>query len=328
MEVVGSVAALALVGYAALQITAGYMTLGDFSAFVLCAFAVYNPLKRLNKFNLVLQHAIVAARRIYEIVDAPTEITDRPDARPLSGIDGGVRFENVGFAYREDRWVLRGFDLEVPHGFTMALVGASGTGKSTAVQLIPRFFDVEEGAVRVGDHDIRDIRLESLRSHIGLVTQETILFDDTVRVNIVCGRDGVSADAVESAARAADADYFIRDLPAGYDTVVGEGGVKLSGGQRQRLALARAMLTDPPILILDEATSALDSESEAVIHEALRRSERVRTTLVITHRLATVRGADLIAVLEDGRIAELGNHAELLARRGSYRRMVEKQELS
>ena len=328
MEVLGASTALVVIAYAASRITAGGMTLGDFSAFVLGAYALYNPLKRLNKFNLVLQPAVVAAGRILEIIDAPVTVSDRPGSCALTDLGAGIRFENVGFAYRRDQWVLRGFELNLPQGSTVALVGASGTGKSTAVQLIPRFIDVQEGAVWVGDHDVRDLTLASLRAQIGLVTQEPLLFDDTVRTNIVCGREGISDDAVEAAALAADADEFIRDLPAGYDTVIGEGGVKLSGGQRQRLALARAVLQNPPILILDEATSALDPESETMIQGALDRFSRDRTTLVVAHRLTTIRRADLIAVLADGRVAEMGNHDELVAAGGLYRRMVEMQELS
>jgi subfamily B ATP-binding cassette protein MsbA len=328
MEVVGAGAALAVISYAALQITGGDMTLGGFSACVLGAYAIYNPLKRLNKFNLVLQQAVVAASRVYEVIDAPVAVRERADARPLTEIGSGIRFENVGFAYHPDRWVLRGFDLHLPRGSTVALVGASGAGKSTAVQLIPRFFDVREGTVWVGEQDVRDLELASLRAQIGLVTQETLLFDDTVRTNIVCGRDGASDEAVEAAARIADADNFIRELPSGYDTVIGEGGVTLSGGQRQRLAVARAVLVDPPVLILDEATSALDPESEALIQQALDRFTRDRTTLVIAHRLATIRRADVIAVLADGRVAELGSHDELIAAGGLYRRMVEMQELT
>ena len=328
MEVLGAFAALAVIAYAASQITNGGMTLGDFSAFVLGAYALYNPLKRLNKFNLVLQPALVASSRILEIVDAPVTVYERPGALALTERKAGVRFENVGFAYRRDEWVLRGFELDLPQGSTVALVGASGAGKSTVVQLIPRFFDVQEGSVWVSDHDVRDLTLASLRAQIGLVTQEPLLFDDTVRANIVCGREGIAADEVEAAATAADAAEFIRDLPAGYDTVIGEGGVKLSGGQRQRLAIARAVLQNPPILVFDEATSALDPESETTIQQALDRFSRERTIFVVTHRLATIRRSDAIAVLADGRVAEIGNHDALVAAGGLYRRMVEMQELS
>jgi subfamily B ATP-binding cassette protein MsbA len=211
---------------------------------------------------------------------------------------------------------------------TVALVGASGAGKSTVAQLLPRFADVLEGAVLVGGHDLRDLELASLRAHVGLVTQETLLFNDSVRTNLICGREGVSEAEVEAALRAAGADDLVRELPEGLETVIGEAGVRLSGGQRQRLAIARAVLADPPILVLDEATSALDPESELRIQEALGRLAPRRTTVVIAHRLATVRRADTIAVLAEGRIVERGSHDELLAANGPYRRMVDAQELT
>jgi len=328
MEVIGVFAALVVIGYAALQITAGDMTLGDFSAFLLGAYAIYGPLKRLNKFNMVLQQAAVASSRLFEVIDAPPRVAETPTARPLVVTEDGIRFDKVGFFYRPDHWVLRDFDLQIPHGVTVALVGASGVGKSTAAQLIPRFFDVHEGSVRIGHLDVRDLKLANLRSHVGLVTQETLLFNDTVRTNIVCGRSEISDASIEAAARAADAHGFIRELPAGYDTVIGEGGVTLSGGQRQRLAIARAVLRNPSILILDEATSALDPESEAQIQQMLDRTAQHRTTLIVTHRLATIRRADAIAVVADGRVAELGTHDELLTAGGLYLRMVEMHELS
>jgi len=328
MEIVGVFAAVVVISYAAVKITAGDMTLGDFSAFVLGAYAIYNPLKRLNKFSLVLQQAAVAASRVFEVIEAPVAVRQRPDAEPLTGIGSGIRFENVGFSYQPDTWVLRGFDLHIPSGSTVALVGPSGAGKSTAAQLIPRFFDVQEGAVKIGDHDVRDLELASLRSQIGLVTQESLLFNDTVRTNILCGRNGISGDSFEAAVRAADAESFIRGLPAEYETVIGESGVTLSGGQRQRLAIARALVTSPAIVILDEATSALDPESDSEVQQNLDQLAGRRTTLVIAHRLATIRRADLVAVLAEGRIAELGTHDELLAGGGLYRRMVEMQELT
>jgi subfamily B ATP-binding cassette protein MsbA len=327
MEVVGVFAAIALIGYAALQITAGDMTIGDFSAFALGAYAVYGPLKRLNKFNLVLQQATVASSRLFEVIDAPPKVAERSGARPLADVESGIRFDSIGFWYRPDHWVLLDFDLHIPFGKTVALVGASGAGKSTVAQLIPRFFDVQQGRVLIGTVDVRDLVLASLRSHVGLVTQETLLFNDTVRSNIACGRAGASDESIEAAVRAANADGFIRELPAGLDTVIGEGGVTLSGGQRQRLAIARAVLTNPSILILDEATSALDPESEAQVQRSLDYFAHRRTTLLIAHRLATIRLADLIAVLADGRIAELGTHEELLAAGGLFRHMVDVQEL-
>jgi subfamily B ATP-binding cassette protein MsbA len=328
MEVVGAVAALALIAWAAAQIARGNMTLGDFSAFVLCAYATYSPLKRINKFNLATQQAAVSAKRVFEIIDAPVSVSNRPGARLLTDIGDGIRFVGVGFAHDRDRWVLRGFDLEVRPGVTMALVGASGVGKSTVAQLLPRFADVLEGTVLVGGQDLRELELASLRAHIGLVTQETLLFNDSVRTNLVCGREGVSDAELEAAVRAAGADDLVRDLPAGLDTVIGEAGVRLSGGQRQRLAIARAVLADPSILVLDEATSALDPESELRIQEALDRLAPRRTTVVIAHRLATVRRADIIAVLAEGRVVELGSHDELFAANGLYRRMVDAQELT
>ena len=327
MEVVGVGAAIAVIAYAAMQITAGSMTLGDFSAFVLAAYALYNPLKRINKFNLALQRAAVASSRVFEIVDAPVAVQEPPTPRLLRGSSISIEFDHVDFAHQPERWVLRDFSLEIRCGSTVALVGASGAGKSTVAQLIPRFMDVQNGALRVGGIDVRELQLASLRSHIGLVTQETVLFNDTVRTNIVCGRDGIGDAALDEAVRAAGADVMIRDLPDGYDTEIGENGVLLSGGQRQRIAIARALLAEPPILVLDEATSALDPESEEAIYRALARHESRRTMLVIAHRLATIRRADIIALLADGRVVELGNHDDLIAADGLYRKLVESREL-
>ena len=333
MEVVGAAAALGLIAYASAQIAAGLMTLGDFSAFLLAAYGAYNPLKRLNKFNLAMQQASVAAGRVFSVVDAPVAIRDRVGAVDLEVVEAkplgeGIVFDGVGFTYDGSNWVLRGFDLDLPLGRTVALVGVSGAGKSTVAQLIPRFWDVCEGSIRLAGHDLRDLRLASLRAQIGLVTQETVLFNDSVRRNILCGTQGVSDREVVEAARAADAHDFVSRLPHGYETVIGEAGVTLSGGQRQRLAIARALLKDPPILILDEATSALDPGSELEVQATLERLMCRRTSLVIAHRLATVRRADCIVVLSDGRIVEQGGHDELIAAGGTYRRMVEMQELT
>jgi subfamily B ATP-binding cassette protein MsbA len=239
----------------------------------------------------------------------------------------GVRLEQVWFAYEGERWVLEGFDLTLPAGKTVALVGPSGAGKSTVAQLIPRFWDVQRGAVRGGGADVREVSLASLRAAVGLVTQETVLFNDTVANNIAFGQTGAPREKVEAAARAAFAHDFVMTLPDGYDAVIGEAGMKLSGGQRQRLAIARALFKDPPILILDEATSALDPEAERLVQRALDNLMRGRTTLVIAHRMSTVRRADTIVVLDRGGVVEQGRHEELMARGGLYRRLVEMQEL-
>lgn len=326
MEVMGACGFIALIGYASLQIHKGTMTLGDFSAFLIAMYGTYNPIKRLNQFNLALQQAIVASGRVYKVIDAPVQIKDRPGARVLDRVDQGIHLDHVWFAYEADEWILKDVDLEIPLGKTVAIVGHSGAGKSTVAQLIPRFWDVQRGAVRVSGFDVRDLTLRSLRSVIGLVTQETILFNDTIRANVAFGRDDAPQEDVEAAARAAYAHDFISNLPGGYDTVIGESGVKLSGGERQRLAIARALLKDPPILILDEATSSLDTEAERLVQRALENLMEGRTTLVIAHRLTTVRNADAIAVLEDGRIVERGSHRELLDAGGAYARMVSSQE--
>jgi subfamily B ATP-binding cassette protein MsbA len=328
MEVIGAVAAVALVGWASVRIAAGSLTLGDFSAFLVAVYGTYNPLKRLNKFNLAVQQADVAAGRVFEVLDAPIMVADRTNAGELEGLGEGVRLEGVFFAYEDGRWVLEDVDLEVPTGGTVALVGPSGGGKTTIARLIPRFYDAQCGAVTINGRDIRDVTRASLRARIGLVTQEPLLFDVSVAENIALGRPDTPQREIEAAAQAAHAHGFICDLPHGYDTRLGEAGIRLSGGQRQRLAIARAVLHDPDLLILDEATASLDAESERLIQAALEQLMAERTTLVIAHRLATVRRADRIVVVDAGRVVELGTHAELVARRGLYYRLVEAQALS
>jgi subfamily B ATP-binding cassette protein MsbA len=326
MEIVGAVGFLALIAYASSQIARGAMTIGDLSAFLLGVYGTYNPLKRLNKLNLSLQQATVAAQRVLAVIDAPVAVCDRPGAQRLANLGDGIQLDSVSFSYDGDRAVLECLDLHIPVGWTVALVGPSGAGKSTVAQLIPRFWDVTAGAVQIGGVDIRDLTLASLRAHIGLVTQETILFNDSVRANIAYGQRDVDQEEVMAAAKAALAHDFICELPEGYDTIIGEGGSKLSGGQRQRLAIARALLKDPPLLILDEATSALDAEAERLVRQALDRLMQGRTTLMIAHRLSTVRWADLIVVLDQGRVVEQGGHEELLAAARVYERMVRLQE--
>lgn len=326
MEVLGTAGALALIAYASSQIAHGTMTLGDFSAFLFGLWATYAPIKNLNQFNLALQQAIVASERIFEVVDAPADVEDAPDAQVLDHIGEGVHLDHVYFAYEDEHWVLHDFDLEIPAGTTVALVGPSGAGKSTIAQLIPRFWDVQRGAIRIGGRDIRNLTLRSLRAKIGLVTQETVLFNDTVRANIAFGVDGAPQDRIEAAARAALAHDFIMKLPRGYETVIGEGGLSLSGGERQRLAIARALFRDPPLLILDEATSNLDTASERLVQQALENLMRGRTSLVIAHRLSTVLNATTIAVMEAGRIVERGSYDELMAAGGALARLVSMQE--
>ena len=325
VEILGAAGMALLFAYANRKIGAGAMTLGAFSSFLFGLYALYAPVKRLTKVNLVLQAAAASAERVFEVIDAPVEVQDRPGAQPLAPPREAIRFEDVGFAYEPDKPVLRGFSLDIPAGRAVALVGPSGAGKSTVAQLLPRFWDVNDGRIAIDGVDIRDVTLRSLRRQLGLVTQETVLFNTTIRANIAYGREEVDEGRLHASARAAFAEEFIAEFPDGYDTVVGEAGVRLSGGQRQRLAVARALYKDPPILILDEATSALDAEAEAIVQRALENLMQGRTTLVIAHRLATVRNADLIAVIDGGRVVEQGSHGELLARGGMYARLAELQ---
>jgi ATP-binding cassette, subfamily B, bacterial MsbA len=325
MEVIGGCAVAAVILYGGWQVLAGQTTPGAFFSFVAALLFAYRPLKTLANLHTQVQVGLAAAERIYSLLDRQPAVRDQPGARPLAVARGEIRFAGVRFGYRPTRPALRGLDLVIPAGLSVALVGPSGAGKSTMLNLILRFYDVDQGAVLIDDQDVRRVTLASLRDAIALVSQEVDLFDDTVRANIAYGRPDAGDAAIEAAAKAAVAHDFICALPEGYATPIGPNGASLSGGQRQRLGIARAMLKDAPILLLDEATSALDSEAERTVQGALQRLMRGRTTVVIAHRLSTVMGADLIAVVEQGRVVETGTHRALLARGGSYARLYEQQ---
>jgi subfamily B ATP-binding cassette protein MsbA len=305
--------------------TSETLTLGTLTAFIYAALTAYQPLKSLANFQTAMQEGLAAAERIFAILDIKPTIIEQADARPLQIEGGEIRLENVSFRYATDKAALDGISLVVPPGRKAALVGASGAGKSTLLNLVPRFYDTSAGSVKIDGQDVRAVTLASLRRSVALVSQELTLFDDTIRSNIAYGRPEASQAEIEAAARHAAAHDFIMALPQGYDTPVGENGVRLSGGQRQRIAIARAMLRDAPILLLDEATSALDTESERLIQLALGELMRGRTTLVIAHRLSTVIDADVIFVLNHGRLVEQGSHVELLARNGAYARLYATQ---
>jgi subfamily B ATP-binding cassette protein MsbA len=329
MEIVGSVAVAALLVLGRNQIKTGAMTTGIFLTFIIAVFKLYDPVRKMAFFNNSFQQALGASSEIFRFLDEEDEIKERPGAIALPAFRERIRFENLSFSYAgvsgNEPDILREVNLEVRSGEVVAIVGSSGAGKSTLMQLIPRFFDVTGGAVKIDGHDVRDVTLASLRAQIGIVTQDTILFNDTVRNNIAYGQPDVPQDAVITAAKAALAHDFIEKMPEGYDSVIGERGLRLSGGERQRIAIARALLKNAPILILDEATSALDAESESLVQAALHNLMSGRTVLVIAHRLATIRRVDRIVVLEHGCIADSGTHDDLLTRLGTYRKLYELQ---
>jgi subfamily B ATP-binding cassette protein MsbA len=330
MDIIGYVAIALLIWIGRNQIKSdAAFSAGRFVGFIIAVFKLYDPVRKFALFNNSFQQALGASSEIFRFMDEEEDIKEKPGAIALPPFRESVRFEDVSFSYGgengQEACILRNINLETRAGEIIAIVGSSGAGKSTLVQLVPRFFDVTAGAIKLDGHDVRDVTLNSLRAQIGIVTQETILFNDTVRNNIAYGQPNVTLAAVVEAAKVALAHDFIQKLPEGYDTIIGEKGLRLSGGERQRIAIARALLKNAPILILDEATSALDNESEALVQAALHNLITGRTVFVIAHRLTTIRRVDRIVVLENGHITDSGTHEDLLTRLGTYRKLYELQ---
>ncbi len=320
MEFIGAASVAFIIWIGGLTVINGKMTVGEFFSFLAALMMLYEPVKHITSVNNVIQQGLAAAERVFEILDISPEIADAPDAVDIPRSSGHITFEDVSFRYDKE-WVLRNIDLDVPPGTKLAIVGSSGGGKTTLVNLIPRFYDATEGRITVDDYDIRAVTQKSLREQISIVSQEVVLFNDTIRNNICYGMIDVAKDEMEEALRTAYALEFVKSLSEGYDTVIGERGARLSGGQRQRISIARALLKNSPILILDEATSSLDTESERLVQKALENLVRGRTTLTIAHRISTVKDADRIIVISRGRIVESGHHEELIELGGEYFRL-------
>jgi len=320
-ELLSGLAIVTIIVYGGTQVMAGESTAGKLFSFIAAFIMAFEPMKRLARLSNVMQMGLAALERLFGVMDTPPDIVDRPGATELVTATPTVVFENVTFRYADGAEALHDVSFTAPAGQTIALVGESGAGKSTILNLIPRFYDVQEGAIRIGGADIRDVTIRSLRGSMALVSQEVAIFSDTLRENIAYGTPGATDEQVVEAAKLAAAHDFISELPEGYNTRVGENGVKLSGGQRQRISIARAMLRNAPILLLDEATSALDATSERLVQMALERLQRGRTTIVVAHRLSTIMNADIIYVMSHGRIIESGSHAELLGASGAYARL-------
>jgi len=325
LEFIGALGIAAIIWYGGSMVMEGKTTVGAFFSFIMALFMLYAPVAKLSRVYNKIQQALAAAARIFEIMDLKPTVRQEPDAISLSPLESGIEFRNVSFSYDDGAMALSGVNLHVKRGSVYAFVGPSGAGKTTLVNLIPRFFDVTGGAILFDGHDIRHVTLTSLREQIGIVTQDVFLFNDTIRNNIAYGRTEAPLEEVEAAAKAAYAHDFIMKAPDGYNTVVGERGHKLSGGERQRLSIARAIMKNPAVLILDEATSALDTESELMVQKALENLMTRRTTFVIAHRLSTILNSDQIVVMDGGRVAEQGRHHVLIAEDGLYRKLFELQ---
>lgn len=329
VNTITDVAPLLVIGYAGYQVIQGNLTLGTMVAFIAYIERLYNPLRRLVNSSTTLVQSLASMDRVFELIDEDYDVTDKEKARDLKVVDGKLEFRDVSFHYNDGgSEVLSDLNFTVKPGETVAFVGMSGGGKSTIISLIPRFYDVTGGGIYMDDHDLRDVTTHTLRDQIGLVLQDSILFSDSVKANILMGKPGATDEEVIAAAKAANAHEFISQLPEGYDTKVGERGVKLSGGQKQRVAIARVFLKNPPILILDEATSALDLESEALIQDSLERLAHDRTTLIVAHRLSTITHADQILVIDHGKLAESGTHKQLMAKQGVYSSLFQVQHFS